>query len=157
MPVTDLPATATIQAVATTTPRRAHEALGICQFVENPSAPDNAANMLGFATDVDNYVADSRRTRTTPVAANVVRPPRHGKLTEDYPGILTYRPAPGYLGADRVTIVARTGARRIRIEYFLRVVTFVPVDDLRPDMYARGDCPVPARTWIISAPRSPTR
>jgi hypothetical protein len=151
--ILNMPYMPTNQTVVSMTPQSSYGTIGICHFAENPSAPDNAANMFDFATDVGNYFADRRWKLAGQVSATVSRPPKHGTLTSDYPdypGIYTYHPEPGYRGLDRITVVATIGDKTLRMEYFVRVMEYVPVDDQKPDMYKRGYCPVNAPVWKIS-------
>ena len=151
--ILDMPYVPADQTLAAASPQASYGTIGICHFAENPSEPDNAANMFNFSTDVKNYFADRRWAFSGQVSATVSRPPQHGTLTADYPdypGIYTYHPDPGYLGSDRITVVATIGGKTLRMEYYVRVMNFVPVDDQQPDMYERGYCPVNSRVWQIS-------
>jgi hypothetical protein len=131
----DMPYVSANQTVASASQQTSYGTIGICHFAENPSEPDNAANMFNVSTDVENYFADRHWAFSGQVTAAVSRPPQHGTLTADYPdypGIYTYHPDPGYLGSDRITAVATVGGKTLRIEYFVRVIrsAFLPTSNL---------------------------
>jgi hypothetical protein len=147
--IVDAPDAPAEQIVTPISSEARYQTIGICHLAENPSAPDNAANMLSVTDDVTNYFADRHWKFSGPVIPQVRRVPRHGTLTQDYPGLFTYHPRPEYLGPDQVTIIAKVGQKTLRMEYFIRVLHFVPVDDAKPDMYERGYCPVNSRVWEI--------
>jgi hypothetical protein len=135
-------------------PRKStYETVGICHFAENPSEPDNAANMLSVEDEVRGIFAERHWTSSLPVVTKVVRAPQHGVLLPDPPGVFTYHPHSGYLGNDRITIIAKAGQKTLRMEYFVRVVTAVQGNDQEPDMYEQGYCPVKARVWRIKSTR----
>lgn len=73
----------------------------------------------------------------------------HSSDYPNFPGIHTYHPEPGYLGPDRMPVVATIGDKTLRLEYFVRVMQYVPVDDREPDLHERSYCPVNARVWKI--------
>jgi hypothetical protein len=126
--------------------------IGICHLAENPSEPDNAANMLSVFDEAKYYFTAGHRQLSGPVTARILRPPRHGRLVDTDSGLFTYRPDAGYRGKDRITILAASGGKTLRMEYFVHVMEFVPADDQEPDEFSRGYCPVKARTWRIISP-----
>jgi len=131
--------------------------IGICHLAENPSEPDNAANMLSVPDEARYHFTAGRRQLSEPVRIDILRPPQHGKLVDTDSGLFTYRPDAGYHGKDRITILAASGMKTLRMEYFVHVMQYVPADDQEPDEYSRGYCPVKARTWrIISRSRKAT-
>jgi hypothetical protein len=147
MSTPDLPYITAAQTAATAP--SSYGTIGICHLSENPAEPDNATNMFSVPTAIENYFADRHWKLPTHVAAKVVRAPDHGTLTSDQAGLFSYRPQPGYLGFDRISILADIEGKKLRMEYFVRVMTYVPADDKEPDVYARGYCPVPVRIWTI--------
>jgi hypothetical protein len=140
------------QAIMSAPQKVSYRTIGICHLAENPSEPGNATNMLSPVTEVEIYFHNHHWELPEAVTAKVVRPPAHGTLTPDYPdspNVLVYHPHPGYLGKDRVTVIASIGEKPLRIEYFVNVMTVVQADDQEPGVYERGDCPVNARVWDI--------
>jgi hypothetical protein len=123
--------------------------IGICHLSENPADPDDAVNMFSVPITVQNYFIANHKAPPKNVTAKVVRAPAHGTLTSDQAGIFTYHPQTGYLGPDRISILADIGGKELRMEYFVRVMTHVPDDDKEPDVFARGYCPVAAEVWKI--------
>jgi len=133
------------------------ETIGICHLAENPSEPDNAANMLSVSDEARYYFIAGHKQVSEPVRVEILRPPQHGHLVDIDSGLVTYRPDTGYYGKDRITILAASGMKTLRMEYFVHVMQYVPADDQEPDAYSRGYCPVKARTWrIISRSRKAT-
>jgi hypothetical protein len=145
--ILDLPYTPPTQSSAPAA--ASYGTIGICHLSGNPADPDDAVNMFSVPTAVQNYFSGQHWKLPTNVTAKVLRAPAHGTLTSDQAGLFTYHPQPGYLGPDRISILADIGGKTLRMEYFVRVMTNVPEDDKEPDVYARGYCPVPVRVWKI--------
>jgi hypothetical protein len=60
--------------------------------------------------------------------ATILRKPQHGTLkpNAEAPGGYLYLPKADYFGADRATFLVEAGGRKIKMEYFFRVMESVP-------------------------------
>jgi hypothetical protein len=76
----------------------------------------------------------------------------HGSLTDEGDGDFAYLPEKGYIGSDRATLLVEVGGKKIRMEYFFRVMQTVPdAYEGEPSIWEQGYCPVKARVWKISS------
>jgi len=123
--------------------------IGVCTVVENPSLPDNAANMLAPYVDVANFFHDHGWKFSDPVVPKIVQSPKHGTLMSLDSDVFAYQPNAHYFGPERVTALARIGEKSLRIEYFMYVMQFVPSDDEPLQRYKDGLCPSKLRVWSI--------
>jgi hypothetical protein len=75
--------------------------------------------------------------------------PEHGKVIDDGDGDYSYFPEKGFIGNDRATLLVEMGGKKIRMEYFFRVMTSVHEGE-GVDPWA-DNCPKKIRVWKISS------
>jgi hypothetical protein len=100
-----------------------------------------------------NYFrAQEHRKIEGQASISVLQMPKHGELRNEGAGYFAYYPEKGYIGNDRATLLVETGGKKIKMEYFRRVMQTVPSAEDEPAIYEQGYCPLKARVWKISAP-----
>lgn len=124
--------------------------IGVCHLSENPFDPTSAVNSMSPPLDTKNYfrVQEHYKIEGQP-SVSVLQVPAHGTLVDDGGGDYVYYPEKGYLGNDRASLLVDMGGKKIRMEYFFRVMQQVPDQD-GVDPYA-DNCPNKVRVWKISS------
>jgi hypothetical protein len=109
--------------------------IGFCGLVENPIRKVNqqysAVNSVDPTGAAQVYFESvEHRDIRGPGLVAVSRNPQHGSLepatSEANDRTYVYLPKPGYLGSDRATFLVELSGRKIRVEYFFRVMESVP-------------------------------
>lgn len=131
-------------------PRQVDRVIGVCHLSENPFDPTSAVNSMSVADEAVWYLEniDHSKVRGQP-SVSILQTPAHGNLLDGGNGNYAYLPEKGYLGNDRATLLIEVGGKKVRMEYFFRVLQQVP-DQEGVDAYA-DNCPKKVRVWKISS------
>ncbi len=121
--------------------------IGVCSLVENPMrySAINGVGPIGAAQIYFRSVEG--REVVGPGVVTVLSDPRYGTLEPraDAPGGYLYLPKPGYFGPDRATFLVEMGGKKIRTEYFFKVLDGVADGDYQDKEF----CPK-GEQWKIS-------
>lgn len=136
--------------VQSSAPQQVDRVIGVCHLSENPYDPTSAINSMSPPLDTKNYfrVHEHYKIEGQP-SVSVLQIPTHGTLVDDGGGDYVYYPEKGYLGNDRATLLVELGSKKVRMEYFFRVMQHVP-DQEGVNPYA-DNCPNKVRVWKISS------
>jgi hypothetical protein len=124
--------------------------VGVCSLVENPMRY-TGINGIGPIGAAQVYFQSVERQEISPVGSvRLLSSPRHGTLEPraDAPGGYLYRPEADYFGPDRATFLVEMGGKKIRVEYFFRVLQGVADTYYEDKQY----CPK-GEYWKISLSR----
>src|SRR6266567_7206084 len=111
-----------------------YRTIGVCSLVENPIRMEgnqySAVNSFGPIGSAQIYFRSvEHREIPDPGLVTVLRNPRHGTLkplgSDPKDRSYVYLPKPDYFGPDRATFLVEIGGKKIRMEYFFRVVAGV--------------------------------
>ncbi len=128
--------------------------IGVCSLVENPIRMEgnqySAINSFGPIGAARIYFRSvENREIPGPGLVTVVRNPQHGTLkplgSDPKDRSYVYLPKPGYFGADRATFLVEMGGKKIRTEYFFKVLDGVADGDYQDKEF----CPK-GEQWKIS-------
>lgn len=123
--------------------------IGVCHLSANPFDPTSAVNVLTPQMAIKNYYRIEEHYMIEGQASiSVLSTPTHGVLEGPVNGAYVYYPEKGYLGNDRATLLVEVGGKKIRMEYFFRVMTTV-FEGEGSDPYA-DNCPEKVDVWKIS-------
>ncbi len=128
--------------------------IGVCHLSESPFVPQSAVNVLSPSMEVAAYYRKQEHlTIGNQPSVSVLQTPVHGSLVDEGGGYYAYYPEKGYLGNDRATLLVEVGGRRVRMEYFFRVMQSIPqqYDETMPTPYEESNCPEKTRVWKISS------
>jgi len=127
--------------------------IGVCHLSENPYDPTSAVNAMNPSLAIRNYyrVEEHYKIEGQP-SVSILQMPAHGTLEDVGKGYFAYYPEKGYLGNDRASLLVEVGGKKVRMEYFFRVMQQVPDQD-GVDPYA-DNCPNKVRVWKISSTRN---
>ena len=98
--------------------------IGVCSLVENPMR-NSAINGVGPIGAAQLYFQNvERREVLAAGVVTVLTNPQHGTLEQrtDAPGGYLYLPKSGYFGPDRAAFLVEMGDKKIRMEYFFKVL-----------------------------------
>ncbi len=106
--------------------------IGVCSLVENPIRMEgeqySAINGITPVSAVQVYYQNTENL-LGPGSVTVLRSPQHGTLkptsSDPKDGSYWYLPKPDYFGPDRATFLVEVGGKKVRTEYFFRVVAGV--------------------------------
>jgi hypothetical protein len=127
--------------------------IGVCHLSENPYDPTSAVNSMSVADEAVWYLKekDHYKIEGQPIV-DVFQVPAHGVLVDDGGGNYVYYPEKGYLGNDRATLLVAVGGKKVRMEYFFRVMQTIPQQyETGPSQYEASNCPTKSRVWRISS------
>lgn len=135
-------------------PRKMHgydEVIGICHLTANPFDPEWEGG-LSPVLAVTNYLRKKEgRIVKGSARVTVLNMPLRGSLLSSTGEHFVYEPEAGFLGNDRATLLVEIDRKRIRVEYFFRVMETVPSSpEEGPSVYEQGYCPTKARVWKIA-------
>src|SRR6266581_8839283 len=108
--------------------------IGVCSLVENPIRMEgnqySAVNSFGPIGSAQIYFRSvEHREIPGPGLVTMVHSPQHGTLkplgSDPKDRSYVYLPKPGYFGPDRATFLVEMDGKKIRTEYFFRVVAGV--------------------------------
>ncbi len=141
------------QAIREAEPQKFDRTIGICHLSENPFDPTSAVNSMSPALAIKNYFRVQEHRKIGGQANyRVLRAPVHGTLLGPENDGFVYYPENGFFGNDRASILVELSNKKIRVEYFFRVMTSIPQQyESEPDIYEQGYCPKKARVWKISS------
>lgn len=89
-------------------------------------------------------------------SVSVLKRPTHGVLENGGDGNYAYFPEKGYIGKDRATLLVEVGGKKVKMEYFFRVMQSIPQDyETGPSKYEESKCPKKVRVWKISSTLDP--
>lgn len=127
--------------------------IGVCHLSANPFVPKSAVNVLNPAMAIKNYYRVEEKFKITgQFNISVLQMPLHGILENEGEGYYAYYPEKGYLGNDQASLLVEVGGKKIKMEYFFRVMQSVsPEAEGEPSIYEQGYCPTKARVWKISS------
>ncbi|WP_301102657.1 matrixin family metalloprotease, partial [Propionivibrio sp.] len=128
--------------------------IGVCHISDNPYDPTSAVNAISPAEETVLYFRQREHRKIEGQASvSVLKMPAHGVLEGPVNGIFAYYPEKGFIGNDRATLLVEVGGKKVKMEYFFRVmkdISFID-DEEEPSAHERGYCPVKARVWKISS------
>ncbi len=105
--------------------------IGVCKLVGNPMrfSAINGVGAVGAALGYFHNIGELLDVGSG--AATVLSHPRNGTLKPraDSPGGYLYLPKPDYFGSDRATFLVEMGGKKIRVEYFFKVLDGVADGD----------------------------
>ena len=123
--------------------------IGVCHLSANPYDPTSAQNSMSPPLAVKLYYYNFEKNNIQgSVSVSVLQMPAHGTLLDGGKGNYAYLPEKGYLGNDRATLLVEVGGKKVRMEYFFRVMTSVQEGE-GVDPYA-DNCQEKVRVWKIS-------
>lgn len=122
--------------------------MGICHISPNGKLHElSAENVFG---PVDNAIEYFKRYESIKVSApakiTVLENIKHGSLIDGEDGNYIYKPAEGYIGRDKATLLVEISGHKAKIVYFFQVVDGVAIGN---DTY-KNLCGVNEH-WKISA------
>jgi hypothetical protein len=122
--------------------------IGVCGLVQNPMAEPVINQVAPIAAAVA-YFGDFEGRQLPPADAvtTMLRIPQHGTLkpNADAPGGYLYNAKQGYFGPDRATFLVEISGKKIRVEFFFKVLEGVADNDYLDKQF----CPR-GRLWKIS-------
>jgi hypothetical protein len=130
MGMTDLPPQYEAPLIVAATTGKVDRTVGVCRPVGNPMRL-TTVNSVGPLADTNFNIEISENRSVVPEGKiDLLRGPRHGTLqvNPEAPGGYLYLPVEDYVGSDRATFMVQIADRKIRVEYFFRVLTAVPED-----------------------------
>ena len=127
--------------------------IGVCHLSESPFVPKSAVNSLSPALAVKNYYREQEHyTIEGQPRVSVLQIPAHGELKDGGEGHYAYLPAKGYIGNDRATLLVEVSGKKVRMEYFFRVMQSIPQEyEGLPSVEERSNCPKKVPVWKISS------
>ncbi len=146
-------------------PAKIDRTIGVCHLIENPPVPPGTAiNALSPVTSVWGYL--QRQERLTPeqltdemfntAKATILQGAEHGTLEYLGEGYFVYRPASGYYGSDRATLLVEIGGLKVKVLYFFNVMLGVPGGTEGYDPYEdKKYCPKGGMWKISLSPDDP--
>lgn len=136
--------------IVQSTARQFDRVIGICHLSENPFDPTSAVNSMSTPLAIKNYFRNEEHYKIEGQAnVSVLQLPAHGTLEDVGKGNYAYYPEKGYIGNDRATLLVEVGGKKIKVEYFFRVMKSVP-DSEGLDPY-KDFCPKKLKLWKISS------
>lgn len=150
IPVQEPPLMVADASAAQNTAQKYDRVIGVCHLSANPYDPTSAQNTMSPPLAVKNYYYNYEKYKIQgPSSVSVLKMPEHGKLSDEGGGSYSYLPEEGYLGNDRTTLLVEVGGKKVRMEYFFRVMTSVHEGE-GVDPY-EDNCPEKVRVWKISS------
>ncbi len=126
--------------------------IGVCHLVANPFDPAWINSMSPALAAKNFYRAYEHLKINGQASVTVLKMPEHGVLEGPVKGSYVYYPEKGYLGNDRATLMVEVDGKKIRMEYFFRVMRTVPsAAEDEPPIEEQGYCPKKAYVWKISS------
>jgi len=123
--------------------------IGVCHLSANPFVPKSAENVLSPPMEITAYFRKKEHYKIEgQPSVSVLQMPAHGALVDEGEGYFAYYPEKGYLGNDRATLLVEVGGKKVRMEYFFRVMESI-FESPGEDNYAEF-CPEKVRVWKIS-------
>jgi hypothetical protein len=152
VPAQETPLMVAATTMAQTSVQKFDRVIGVCHLSENPFVPQSAVNVLEPADEAVMYLRQEEHSKITDQAnTSVLNMPEHGVLENEGKGYFAYYPKKGYIGGDRATLLVDVGGKKIKMEYFFRVMRSIPQgDDVAPSPYKTSGCPKEEAVWKIS-------
>ncbi|MES2049933.1 MAG: hypothetical protein V4447_16145 [Pseudomonadota bacterium] len=141
-------------ASATTQPntQKFDRVIGVCHLSENPYDTLSAVNTMSPALVIENYFFDRGQKAPGKAKATVMKMPDHGKLEDVGDGNYAYYPDKAYKGGDRATLMVEMSGKKVKMEYFFRVMQTIPQEyEDSPSPYELSGCPKKVPVWKISS------
>ncbi|MFZ6770361.1 hypothetical protein ACO0LM_25175 [Undibacterium sp. Di26W] len=126
--------------------------IGICHLSENFGQPLSAADSMSPILALENYYRKREKTKIEGNGiATILKAPTNGALSSLGSGNFLYLPNKGFIGNDRATLFVKFGEKRVKVEYFFKVMQSVPLQyETGPSPYEESGCPKKVRVWKIS-------
>jgi hypothetical protein len=147
IPIQETPVMVADAATTQNSAQKYDRVIGVCHLSDG-STSDGA---MEPSMEMHDYYRVKERLTIDGVVNSIVilQMPKHGKLEGPVDGNFSYIPVKDYLGNDRASLLVEVGGKKVRMEYFFRVMEHVP-DQEGFDPYSNY-CPNKTRVWKISS------
>ena len=135
---------------------------GVCALVQNPiqvfdelsglKGQYSAVNSIGPEAVVANYLwgFENQQIDVNSIKVTILKNPVHGALELRKDAGRFYVAEPNYYGPDRATFLVETGGRKLKVEFFIKVMETVPGGKDKYDPYWDEELCPNGPSWEIS-------